>query len=331
VLSLGGFVLSNYLIDVHAFETAINRGKLSSRSARLDQVVGAVKLYCTHATEPHLEDVIWKFQAWKHDDPKEFKDRGAPLERDFMAEIDAGLSRFPNAPAPHAPLVAVNRYRLAKQAGKIGLSAASKGVSAAQYATHAGTTSVVAAAVAGAAVSATGIGLAVVAGAATIGSSVLAATSAVKTDNHIKALLEIHHNRNEYTCLEISQDGIPQSRSSAYSTKVHEMIGNNTLPYIIQQKNNKYTHKVVAAIPLIGVIETVRASVNKAHKYATGELGAKRKEQARFLAEHFIHCDCGLSNAIVTELYNMADMEWLRSEADYDQVTEALALKMKTT
>jgi hypothetical protein len=323
--------LSNYLSDVHAFETAINRGKLSTRSSRLDRVVGAVKLHCTHQTEPHIEDVIWKFQEWKHDDPKEFKDRGAPLEQDFMAEVAAALDRFPDAPAPQAPLVAMNRYRLAKQAGKIGLSAAGKGASVAQYATHTGTASVVTAAVAGVAVSATGIGLAVAAGAATIGSSVLAASSAVKTNSHIKALLEIHHNRNDYNCMEISQDGIPQSPSSAYSTNVHDLVGNNTLPYIIQQKNNKYTHKVVATLPVIGMIETFRASVNKVHRFATGELGVKRQAQARFLAEHFIRCDCGLSNAIVAELYSVADMEYLRSEADYDQVTEALAQKMKTT
>ena len=215
----------------------------------------------------------------------------------------------------------VNRWRTTKRTGKVGLVAAGVGVQVAQYATGASTLALV---TAGAAASATGIGLIVTGAALTLSSAVLSARSANKSRLHRNHLQEIYDRRNAYACRPVDEN------DRALQPLAHQTVAEGVLPYLIQQKSTKYHRKVVGAVPGVGLLETVRAVGKKAYKAATGTLGVKRHRAARWLALHLITCNCGLSQAIVAELYSFQEMLWIKDQ-EFKEVIKLLEDKMKST
>jgi hypothetical protein len=214
----------------------------------------------------------------------------------------------------------VNRWRTAKKVGKVGLGAAGVGVTVAQYATGVSTLALL---TAGAAASATGIGLIVTGAALTLTTSTLSAVSAAKSRKHRNNLQAIYDRRNAYACGPVDLKG-PKD------TVEHHCLAESVLPYIIQQKSTKFHRKVVGAVPGVGLLETARAIGKKAYKAATGTLGVNRKRAATWLARHLITHNCGLAQAIVAELYSFEEMLWIKDQ-EMDEVVQLLEKKLAST
>jgi hypothetical protein len=215
----------------------------------------------------------------------------------------------------------VNRWRTTKRTGKVGLTIAGVGVQVAQQATGASTLALL---TAGAAASATGIGLIVTGAALTLSTSILSARSAYKSREHRNHLQAIQDRVNAYACMTI--DG----KDASLRPIEHQTIADGVLPYLIEQKSTKYHRKVVGAVPGLGLLESVRAIGNKAYKAATGTLGVKRHRAARWLALHLITHNCGLAQAIVAELYSFEEMLWIKDQ-EFKEVVKLLEDKMKST
>jgi len=336
----------------YEFEKAIARGWLSHRSTQLNLAVQAVNQHVRNPTTDNLREVCYRYVNWATEQPAEFQDRGRPFREEFWTELETeyrtkGMQLEPDFESegevgqrkrtlPPPPSVAVNRWtnpRYFKRGGKIGMAAASAGVSVAQNLVSG--SSAQALVVGGlAAVSATGVGLIASAAALTVATSVLNATSAWKTKGHINGLQKIYDDRNsaplndEDYCQQLPGNGIDMKTRAAYIE--HDMIANQVLPYIIHKKTAKYHRKIVGAIPLLATVETVRAVSKKAYKAAAGTLGANRTSAAGWMACHLITCDCLLVQAIVSELYSEPEMEWLKVQP-YEDLTDYLALKLKST
>jgi hypothetical protein len=339
------------------FENAIARGMLSYRSAELNATVKAVNNHVQSPTADNLREVRYRYGAWKDGQPAEFQQRGRTFEDAFWQELNAeyrskGIQLEPDfesdgevghrrrAPLelPPPPGVAVNRWtnpRFVKRGAKIGMGAASAGISVAQNFTVGASTQALILGGA-AAVSATGVGLIVTAIGLTIATSVLNATAAWKTSGHIDQLNDVYQHRNaspfndEQYCQQIPSGNAEAEVKTRASYMQHDMIANHVLPYIIRKKKAKYARKVVGAIPLLGSVETVRALGKKAYKAASGTMGKNRTNAAGWLACHLITCDCILAQVIVSELYSREEMEWLKGQP-YEDLTGYLASKFKST
>ncbi|HTV40460.1 MAG TPA: hypothetical protein VMF08_07795 [Candidatus Sulfotelmatobacter sp.] len=214
----------------------------------------------------------------------------------------------------------VNRWREAKRTGKVGLVLAGAGVQVAQYATGASTIALLTAA---GAASATGIGLVVTGAALTLTSAVLSGRAAIKTGVHLDNLKKIQSRVNCYACMPIDAK-LPEKVE-------HRVIVEGVLPYIIQQKSTKYKRKWAGAVPVVGLLETVRAVGKKAYKkFWTHDLGQKRERAAKWLAWHLITHNCGLAQAIVAELYSFQEMLWIKDQ-DFRDVKKLIEDKIKST
>jgi hypothetical protein len=84
----------SYLTVPGDFEKAINRGNLSFRSDRLKALVEAVNEYISHPSRPRLTWVQLRWDEWKQRDPKEFSDRGRPIEQQMRDEIKGRFIRL---------------------------------------------------------------------------------------------------------------------------------------------------------------------------------------------------------------------------------------------
>jgi hypothetical protein len=235
-----------------------------------------------------------------------------------------------------APKTAINGWTYYEKKGaKIGLAAANVGTSVAGTATGAGGLFTAAEGLAigtGVALSATGVGLIAGGLALTIGTSILSATSAVKSANHRDAFISIYEKRNvnplgdEKFC-QVLLAGSAAKTQDAYIQ--HDMIANHVLPYIIYQKDWKAFRKAAGAIPIFGVIETVRGVGKFLYKKAKGTQGNLRRNAAGWLANHLISCNCLLVQTIVAELYSRPEMEWLK-EQSYETIIQHVERKLKS-
>jgi hypothetical protein len=214
----------------------------------------------------------------------------------------------------------VSRWRTTKGAATGTMGVSSIGVSAAQTATGQTT---VALATGTAAASATGIGLVVAAGALLVGTSVLSARSAHKSRIHRNNLNKIYERRAAYACGPI-QSGDEVNRFH------HDVVANEVLPYIVSKKSAKFHRKVVGAVPIVGSAETARSAVKSLYKRARGTKGQNRRNGAHWLGHHLITHNCGLSQAIVADLYSFEEMLWLQS-LKLSELIPLLMDKMKST
>ena len=216
----------------------------------------------------------------------------------------------------------IDRNRTAKQvtegasiAASLGIQGAGIGVGATVGGTLGG------AVLTGAAISATGIGLAVAGGTLAIGSAVASGVSAKKTYGHICSLNDLHNHRNGYTCT-----GASHGNNTANSPN-HEYISDEILDYIIHQKKLKMGKKSLGAGGL-GIMTGAYALGRYAFKSHKGE---KRNMAAQMLATHLITHNCVLTEKIVTELLSLgeAELAWLKKQ-NSDVVGALLAKKIKS-
>lgn len=348
--------MSNYLTEQKAFENAISRGMLSSRSSELKALIEAIAEYLRIQTNIGIIKVKDKWDAWKERDAKEFANRGMTLAKDFEQELKSAGGRLGvefddeddedwEAPGiPKARTVVINLHKKKKKAAKYTVGQMGNAYSAAQkgmaIASGAGTK---AALIGGATVaSATGIGGIVVGGVATIASSGFAINSYRKTGSHLKNLVDLWNHREApdlkrcgYVNVVANPlfDGDPDEARQLPvigDDPGHEMVANHVLPYIIKQKSRKMSRKKFTAVPVVGLAEGGRAIVNNLAKRWKGSRGQTRLEHARWLANHFCECECELSRQIVAELYSVDEMYWLLDQ-EVDEVTNLLAEKMQST
>jgi hypothetical protein len=69
------------------YESLINRGALSYRSKRLDEVIKAINRYVRNGSLQGLVDIEQAVQTWQRQDPKEYADRGKPNENALANSI----------------------------------------------------------------------------------------------------------------------------------------------------------------------------------------------------------------------------------------------------
>ena len=221
-----------------------------------------------------------------------------------------------------SPGKTVNRWTKAKFAGKFGLSAGGGSISVAQTATGTGTLALISA---GSAASATGIGLVVTGAVFTLVTAGFSAVSAHKSRLHRNGLQAIYDRRNAYGCGPIDIKDI-----KGINRFEHKSVSEDVLPYLVEQKNKKYHRKGVGAVPVIGLLETLRAVSKKAYKAASGTLGVERSRSARWLAKHLITHNCGLTQASVAELFSFEEMVWIKDQ-EFEDIVTLIERKMKST
>jgi hypothetical protein len=74
-------------MQLDEYESRINRGFLSFRSKRLDAVIQAIDLFCSGKTEQRLRAIEKAVETWRHEDPKEYTNRGMPVQRELEEAI----------------------------------------------------------------------------------------------------------------------------------------------------------------------------------------------------------------------------------------------------
>lgn len=110
----------------------------------------------------------------------------------------------------------------------------------------------------------------------------------------------------------------------------HERIVKEILPYIIKQKKSKRDRRAFKTVPGIGLLESIKAGVNKVRKHCDGSLGKKRTLYSEILAAHLIVGNCKLCELIVAELYDFESMVWIKNHCEIFPAAELLADKMKS-
>jgi hypothetical protein len=211
----------------------------------------------------------------------------------------------------------VSRHRTEKTYAQRGLTATSVALQGAQIGTGTGTLALALGA-AGAA-SATGIGLVAVAGAATVTSMALGIKSAVSTSHVLDQLLEIQKLGKEH-CHRLEDD--PKNN-------LHEWVRVIVLPWIIHQKRHKLAKKIVTSVPTGGLVTGLWSGARNLYKRATGTLGEKRHWYAESLAVHFLTAECLLCMRIISALYSLEEMLWMKQQ-DSTTITPLLEDKMKS-
>lgn len=177
------------------------------------------------------------------------------------------------------------------------------------------------AAAAGAVVSSTGIGLAVTGGVLQVIGTVKNTRAAVSSHRHANGLRE----------LQARAAGINHLCSG--DDKEHQQILTDILPYTIKQKESKRNRRAVKAVPMIGLLESIRAVGKKAYKYCNGNLGKTRSENAMVLAKHLTaeNFGCVLVQEMVAELFDQDAMAWIRDTCTPKVAAGLIATKLKST
>ncbi len=249
-----------------------------------------------------------------------------PVEKTFemeMATYDSTWSTVKSAHLAERGTRPVNRHRTQKRVASGMSSAASLGLSGAQIGTGTSALAVGGAVVAGAAVSATGVGLVAAAGALTIGSMATNARSLIRTISHcdrLKAIKAGYDKGNYQMCDCLSDD--------AGMGHDHDWIGTKVLPYIIGQKTEKAAKKGVGTVGA-GLLVTAYSIGRWAYKSMASTKGVKRSFYAHVLARHLVTHECALADAIVAELLSPAEMLSLKHE-NSDVAGAAIKDKMKS-
>ena len=196
------------------------------------------------------------------------------------------------------------------------------GTTAAQLGTHTSSLAVAGAVAAGAAVSATGLGLVIVGGVLTLGSMITSGTSMVKTTAHVLGLKRIRDNMGRFAACKCTEG----ARLSADMGHDHTWIADKVLPYIINQKTEKAVKKGVGVVPGAGIFTNLYRLGRFAFKK---DRGKKRGYYAYVLTRHLITHDCALAGAIVAELFSTNEMLTLRM-FESNQSSGIIAKKMKS-
>ena len=211
---------------------------------------------------------------------------------------------------------------VSKTVAGVGNTVGGIGVTAAEFGTHTSSLAVAGAVAAGAAVSATGLGLVIAGGLLTLGSMATSGTSMVKTTAHVIALKKIRSEPSKFSACKCMSG----ARMSSEMAHDHTWIATKVLPYIISQKTEKAVKKGVGTLPGAGLLTNVYRLGRYAFKK---DRGKKRGYYAYVLTRHLVTHDCSLAGAIVAELFNTPEMLTIRM-FDTDQSSEVVARKMKS-
>jgi hypothetical protein len=190
------------------------------------------------------------------------------------------------------------------------------------YGTGTSALAVGAAVVAGAAVSATGIGLVAASAVLTLASSGLAGRSMVSSTRIVLALKELRKlvkNGEFALCM-------PLIGASPDAATFHGLIGDKVLSYVISQKTEKAVKKGIEVVPLAGLLTKAYAVGRYALKKNRGKL---RSYYANVLGEHLITCECPLARVITAVLYSVKEMQAME-QMNLDKVGPLLGDKMKS-
>lgn len=226
---------------------------------------------------------------------------------------DTVAGAFPTVPS---------RWPLVTKSVRIGSGVAGVGVQVTQQVL--GTTTIIALFTAGAAASATGIGLIVGGAAVTLGSITASARSAFKTHKHLKALRALLARAKAMPCDAIGADGKKGQCNAAEHQEVTA-----ALDYLINKKENKLGKKVTGSFGA-GLGVTVYGVGKALYKLYKGTKGVNRMAHANVIATHFVTHNCALAQGIAAELYSADEMLWML-EQDSTKVASLLAEKMKST
>lgn len=225
-------------------------------------------------------------------------------------------------PVSSAFATAPSRWPLVTMSVRIGAGVAGVGVQVTQ--TALGTTTIVALLTAGAAASATGIGLIVGGAVVTLGSITASARSAYKTYKHIKGLDALQARVKSLPCDGIAANGSKTGQDAAEHAAVIE-----ALDYVISKKERKLDKKVAGSVG--GGIGVSAYSIGKSlYKRFKGTRGVNRTAQANVVARHLVTHNCALAQGIVAELYSVDEMLWMLQQ-DSATVAGLVAAKMKST
>lgn len=215
-----------------------------------------------------------------------------------------------------------SRWPLVKKTVRIASGAAGAGIQVTQQVL--GTTTIIALFTAGAAASATGIGLIVGGAAVTLGSIAASARSAVKTHRHLKVLRALLERHKSVPCDLIGADG---SKAQRIEDEHLEVV--SALSYLINKKQNKLGKKVTGSVGA-GLGVTVYGMGKALYKMVKGTRGVNRTAQAEVIARHLVTHNCALAQGIAAELYSPDEMLWMLDQ-DSATVAALLAEKMKST
>jgi hypothetical protein len=237
-------------------------------------------------------------------------------------------SDLPNIVVEHPDTVSAafktepSRWRTTKKTMKHTATATGVGIQVTQQVL--GTTTMIALFSAGAAISATGIGLIVGAAAITLGTMTASARSLYKTHQHIKGLRNLQERGRTLPCDMINMDGSKAACDPIAHAKVSE-----ALEYVINKKIAKRGKKGAGTVGLSAF--TGVFSIGKAiYKHAKGTKGVNRMAHANDIAVHLVTHNCALAQGIAAELYSVDEMLWMLDQ-DSPIVTKLLADKMQST
>lgn len=213
---------------------------------------------------------------------------------------------------------AENRNTKLKQVGSVGTVVANQAITITTRVQSIHELGVIASA-AGAAVSATGVGLVVAGGVLQVIGIGKNSVAAVKSHHHMKGLEDIQSRASVLGC------------ACTGDAMFHQAVIASILPYLVKQKKTKRDRRIVKSTPGIALLESIRAVGNWAWKKQKGELGKTRTFFADVLGIHLTIARCPLVEEVVTELYDHESMVWIRDCCEPVVAAELLAAKMKST
>ncbi len=353
--------MSNFLTQSKKFESWVNEwNPFKHRSKELKDLIVAIEEYVHQGNAEKIRAVKDRFDDWRIHDPKEFANRSKSIRLDeFDEELKATMEacgaldlealpeekggRFSTPPASvrnrhrYAPYWnagafpadvwpdLINRHSRRNKALTGAMTATNVGVTATQAGI--GQAGVAGLVVGGTVSSATGVGLLVAGAALTLAQCGLAIRSADRTAKHVAALEFLNSNRRAHPFDDCWLRGAP-----AHQERVHTLVADHILPYIIQQKGLKLARKAVTGfLPIVGgaTVTAVTGIKNIASRIG-GTLGVERYKAAHWLAAHFCECECVLTDFLVASLYSAEEMIRLHELYSYEDTADLLAAKMKS-
>ncbi len=133
---------------------------------------------------------------------------------------------------------------------------------------------------------------------------------------------DIIHHVTKVTCTELTPLG-------NFKVQAHQMVLFQVLPYICAKKQRKEERQNLKAAPVVGLGAGLYSVGKKIQKKIQGTLGVNRQLYARWLAYHFMTCDCMVAQQMVSLLFAGADTGPFE-QLEYDELTERLMDKMKS-
>ncbi|MGD0630806.1 MAG: hypothetical protein ABR987_15860 [Terracidiphilus sp.] len=136
---------------------------------------------------------------------------------------------------------------------------------------------------------------------------------------------------NDIRCgvVKVTCTALPGADLGNFKVQAHQMVLFQVLPYICAKKQRKEDRQNFKAAPVVGLGAALYSVGKKVQKKAQGTLGVNRHLYARWLAYHFMTCDCMVAQQMVSLLFAGAETGPFE-QLEYDELTERLMDKMKS-